>query len=887
MTNLTKFLTALFLLLFISTSAFSQRVKQTINDGWQFSKFQGDASQANFDASEWEILSIPHTWNNIDTDDETNGYFRAKGWYRRNIKVESLVENQRVYLYFEGANQETDVYINGEFAGNHKGGYSAFTFDITDFVTEGENLMAICVDNKHDVNIPPLSADFTFYGGIYRDLYLVYTPETSISLTHHASCGVYLTPFDIQATTAQLRAKTYLSNSSDELKKLTLETEIIDNSGKTVATAKEKVKLKANTENIAYESTLKLKDVTRWDIDNPYLYTVYSRLYDASGKEIDCIVNNIGVREFSFDPNTGFTLNGTYRKLMGTNRHQDYHHKGNALRDEMHVRDIELIKGMGSNFLRVAHYPQDPTVMQKCDQLGLLTSVEVPIVDLITLSDEFKQNCLDQTLEMVYQGYNSPSLVIWAYMNEVLLRPPYDSKDKVARQTYLDAVYDIASEIENIIREIDPTRYTMLPVHYGYELYKESGIMDLPMVIGLNLYSGWYGGELTQFEEALEKTHREFPEQSIFLTEYGADLDPRLHTFNPLRFDFTCEYGNVFHEHYVPEILKRDFIVGSTVWNYNDFFSEGRRDAVPHVNNKGLVGTDRVRKDLYFYYQALLKSEPVVHIVTKPWTTRAGASADGKTATQPLKIYTNAESVEVIHNGKSVGTYAVKDKIANLSIDFTDGENVIEAVIEGDGRVHRDQYRCNFKCINVKNNFSEMSVMLGSQRYFEDETAELCWIPEQAYTPGSWGYVGGEMGVTKTGNGLLPSSEIQVFGTDHEPIFQTQRVGIEAFKADVPDGSYAVYLYLSELLTDKKREALAYNLGNTAIDTKLIDRSFSIDINGTRVENNLNLAKEYGSERAVIKKYVVTVSRGEGLTVSFGEIESQPILNAIRIVKEH
>lgn len=885
MTRLTKLLSTLLLLLFVATPVFGQRIKQTINDGWRFAKYQNDASQKDFDASEWEILSIPHTWNNIDTDDETNGYFRGKGWYRRNIKVESLVENQRVYIFFEGANQETDVYVNGKKVGNHKGGYSAFTFDITDFVTTGDNLVAICVDNKHNLDIPPLSADFTFYGGIYRDLYLIYTPEASISLTHYASCGVYLTPQNIEGTSAQVDAKTYLSNSSNKSKKVTLQTEIIDNTGRVVASTKEKVRLRANTQNVLSHSTLSLKDVTRWDIDNPYLYTVYSRLYDAKGKEIDCIVNNIGVREFSFDPDNGFTLNGSYRKLMGTNRHQDYHHKGNALRDEMHVRDIELIKGMGSNFLRVAHYPQDPTVMQKCDQLGLLTSVEIPIVDLITLSDEFKENCITQLVEMIYQGYNSPSLIIWAYMNEVLLRPPYDSKDKVARQEYLDRVYDIASTIEATIREIDPTRYTLLPVHYGYGLYQEAGVMALPKMIGMNIYSGWYGGELSQFEKALDQAHVDFPNQSVFITEYGADLDPRLHTFNPLRFDFTCEYGNVFHEHYVPEILKRDFIVGSTVWNYNDFFSEGRRDAVPHVNNKGLVGTDRVRKDLYFYYQALLKKEPIVHIVTKPWTTRAGASADGKTATQPLKIYTNAESVEVIHNGKSVGVFAVKDKIANLSIDFTNGENVIEAVIEGKDRVYRDQYRCNFKCINVKENFTEMSVMMGTQRYFEDKTAELCWIPEQAYTPGSWGYVGGEMGVTKTGNGMLPSSEIQVFGTDQEPIFQTQRVGIEAFKADVPDGSYAVYLYLSELLTDKKREALAYNLGNTAIDRKLIDRSFSIDINGTRVENSLNLAKEYGAERAVIKKYVVTVSRGEGLTVSFGEIESKTILNAIRIVR--
>ncbi|MFI3258963.1 MAG: glycoside hydrolase family 2 TIM barrel-domain containing protein [Rikenellaceae bacterium] len=875
MKNLTKILSIIALLIMSvgANSAFSQRIKQSINDAWRFSKFEGDASATDFDSSKWEVVEIPHTWNGLDTDDEVNGYFRGKGWYRRSIKVESLIPDQRVFIYFEGANQETTLYVNGKRIGNHRGGYSAFTFDVTEAITEGDNVVSILVDNHRDLDIPPLSADFTFYGGIYRDLYLIYTPKSSISLTHYASSGVYLTPHNITETTAQVSAKTYLSNTKQESQKLTLETEIIDSSGSRVAVAQNKVKIKALSENIPVDTELKISNLRRWDVDDPYMYTVYSRLYDSSGTLIDCVVNNIGVREFSFDPNTGFTLNGSYRKLVGTNRHQDYHHFGNALRDEMHVRDIELIKDMGSNFLRVAHYPQDPTVMQKCDQLGLLTSVEIPIVDLITLSDEFKQNCIDQAIEMVYQGYNSPSVVIWAYMNEVLLRPPYKSSDKEAKEKYLSAVYDIASAIENKIRELDPTRYTLLPFDSNYKIYIESKIMELPMMLGTNLYCGWYEGELTMFEQMLDEFHRLFPTKSLFLTEYGADLDPRLHTFTPLRFDFTCEYGNVFHEHYFPEVLKRDFVVGSTVWNFNDFFSEGRRDAVPHVNNKGLVGTDRVRKDLYFYYQAHLKSTPIVHIVTKPWSSRAGASEDGLTCRQPLKIYTNSDKVEVIHNGRSLGHFEVKDKIANLEVDFTDGENVIEAVIEGDGRVHRDQYRCDFKCVNVKRNFTEMSVMMGTYRYFEDKTAELCWIPEQEYTPGSWGYVGGEMAVTKTGNGLVPSSAIQVFGTDHEPIFQTQRMGIEAFKADVPDGSYAVYLYLSELLTDKKRNNE--------------ERSFSIDINGVRVAKELNLAKEYGAERAVIRKYVVTVSKGEGITVDFGAIKSQPILNAIRIVKEH
>ena len=389
------------------------------------------------------------------------------------------------------------------------------------------------------------------------------------------------------------------------------------------------------------------------------------------------------------------------------------------------------------------------------------------------------------------------------------------------------------------------------------------------------------------FEEKLEELHKEFPHKPLLITEYGADVDTRIHSFSPVRFDFSCEFGSVYHEHYLPEILKRDYIVGAMVWNLNDFYSEARRNAMPHVNNKGLVSTDRERKDGYFLYQAYLKESPVLHIASKSWKNRAGASRDGKSCTQPLKVYTNADKVEVFLNGKSLGVYPVADKVVSVDIPFVNGKNVVDAVIEKEGREYRDQYVCDFKCVNVKNGFTEINVLLGARRYFEDRIAEMCWIPEQAYAEGSWGYIGGEVAPNKTRYGSLPASDKDILGTDQDPIFQTQRVGIEAFKADVPDGVYAVYLYWTELTSENKREALVYNLGNDVVREDYINRVFSVDINGVSVAKQLNIAEEYGSERAVIKKYIVPVSQGKGLVVRFGAVESVPILNAIRIVKEY
>lgn len=448
-------------------------------------------------------------------------------------------------------------------------------------------------------------------------------------------------------------------------------------------------------------------------------------------------------------------------------------------------------------------------------------------------------------------------------------------------------LHQIASAVEAQIRSLDSERYTMLPCHSTSQIYQEAGIAELPMLLGFNLYNGWYGGSLSGFEEKLEELHREFPHKPLLITEYGADVDTRIHSFSPMRFDFSCEFGSIYHEHYLPEILKRDYIVGAMVWNLNDFYSEARRNAMPHVNNKGLVSTDRERKDGYYLYQAYLKEAPVLHIASKSWKNRAGASRDGKSCTQPLKVYTNADRVEVFLNGKSLGVYPVSDKVVSVDIPFVNGENVVDAVIEKEGREYRDQYVCNFQCVNVKNGFTEVNVLLGAQRYFEDRTAELCWIPEQAYEKGSWGYIGGEVAPNKTRYGSLPASDTDILGTDQDPIFQTQRVGIEAFKADVPDGVYAIYLYWTELTSENKREALVYNLGNDVVKEEYANRVFSVDINGVSVAGQMNIAEEYGSERAVIKKYIVPVSQGKGLVVRFGAVESVPILNAIRIVKEY
>lgn len=873
--------TLLCALLLATTPLHAQRIKTTVNDTWRFSMQETAATADDFDDSTWDIVSIPHTWNALDTDDETPGYTRGKGWYRRWIEIEALLPEQRVGLHFEGANQTTVVYINGRRVGSHTGGYTAFAFDITPYVHTGRNLFVIEVDNAHDPDIPPLSADYTFYGGIYRDIYLLYTQTAHISTAHYASQGVYVKTHRIEGSRAQIAIRTLLSNPGTRPKNVRLEQQIADREGRIVARTSERITLQAGIENRPCEQLLEIDGVHLWDTKNPYLYKVYTRL--TFGERFDEVVSPLGVRTFRFDPDKGFFLNGRPVKLIGTNRHQDYLKMGNALSDDMHERDIELLGRMGGNFLRVSHYPQDPVVLEMCDKAGIVTSVEIPVINAVTRSEAFRENCRRMVLEMIWQNYNHPSTVIWAYMNEVLLQPPYAPGHTADKVDYFEWLHTIAETLEDTIRTTDPTRYTMLPCHSAHELYVESGIAALPQLLGFNIYDGWYRETFAHFGKRLDMLHELFPNQTLVVSEYGADVDPRIHTFAPERYDFSCEYGNLYHENYLPEILKRDFVAASSIWNLNDFYSENRGEAVPHVNNKGITGLDRTCKDSYYLYKAHLASIPVLHICTSNWKQRCGDPR------QRMKVYTNAPQVEVRVNGLRIGSFEVDNRIAEFDVTLREGENRIFVTGEVQHERVEALYECRYHDANDCSfeGFSSLNVLLGTNRCFEDPVRGTSWVAEQPYRSGSWGYVGGKVYRTLIRRGSVPASDAEILGTDNDPIYQTRREGIEEFRADVPDGSYAICLHFAELNTVEPRPGLPYNLGNDSVHNALQPRIFDIEINGCKVADALDIAEEYGALRAVCRKFEVTVRNGQGLRIRFRPVVGEPAVNAIRIYRNY
>ena len=885
----------IFILLFIvGWAQAQQRVVYTINDGWKFTKGSPfEAQLTGCDDSSWETVNIPHTWNDKDADDETPGFYRGPVWYRKQLFIDKSQEGRRAVIYFEGANQEVRFYLNGQFVGEHKGGYTRFCFDITPHLRYGqENLFAIYVNNVYNPNIPPLSADFTFFGGIYRDVYLQFMNPVHIATNDYASSGVYIRTPEVNNSAASVEITTLLTNDMPQAAEIRVENIICDADGKEVKKTQAEVKLAAGETKTDISKKIKIDSPRLWDIDDPYRYMVYTRILDKrKGTLLDEVVNPLGLRWFKFDSEKGFFLNGKGRKLIGTARHQDYFQKGNALRDELHVQDVLLLKEMGGNYLRVSHYPQDPVIMEMCDKLGIVTSVEIPVVNAVTETEEFLHNSVEMAKEMVRQDFNRPSVMIWGYMNEIFLRRPYTEGKQL--EDYYRFTEKVARALEATIREEDPSRYTMMAYHNMPQYYEDAHLTEIPMIQGWNLYQGWYEPDINEFQRLLDRAHKAYKGKVLMVTEYGPGVDPRVHSYQPERFDFSQEYGLVYHKHYLNEMMKRPFIAGSSLWNLNDFYSESRVDAVPHVNNKGVVGLNREKKDVYWFYKTALSRRPILVIGNREWKSRGGVvNTAQKECIQSVPVFSNAEEVELFVNNKSLGKKKIENNYALFDVPFVGGENLLEAVaVTGDNKL-RDMLRIQFQLVGsqLKDEavpFTELNVMLGSSRYFEDRAANVAWIPEQEYKPGSWGFIGGTSYRRQTGFGTMLGSDIDIHGTDMNPIFQTQRVGIKSFKADVPNGEYSVYLHWAELESGKEREALVYNLGADSEQTFAGNRSFGISINGTTVSDDFNVARDYGYARAVIKKFVITVKDGKGVSVDFHKKEGEPILNAIRIYRNY
>lgn len=851
------------------------------NDQWFFSK----------DNSRWESITIPHTWNVKDVMDDEPGYYRGIGWYKRIFKVNPSSKGKIFSLSFDGVNQEAEIYVNGKLAGKHTGGYTRFVIPITallNFTGDFKNELLVKVTNRFNEDIAPLTADFTFFGGIYRKVNLQITEPVHFYGGDTGADGIFIHTPSVSALKASLLVKSSLENSGGTAHIVQVKTIVYAPDGRTVSAQTLTVNLKPGEQKTLTQNLPSVDKPELWSPKKPALYRIVSRIVDAkSSIVLDELANSVGFRWFRFDAEKGFFLNGAPLKLMGSSRHQDYEGLGNALPDNLHIKDVEFLKAMGGNFLRVAHYPQDPVVLETCDRLGILASVEIPVVNAITESNGFTENCKQMQREMIHQNFNHPSVVIWAYMNEVLLRPKFD-KDKSRQLQYFNNVRTLAQELEDLTRREDSSRYTMMAFHGDFDRYNKAGLTQIPMIIGWNLYQGWYGGELKAFGEFLDKHHRELPDKPVLVTEFGADADPRIRSFLPVRFDKSVEYAIRFSQIYLNDILSRPFVSGAMVWNLADFSSETREETMPHINNKGLLTLGRKEKDTYHLYQAYLKEEPFIKIASGGWTERTGiADSINGSCLQPLQVMTNLEATELFLNGKSLGLQRSKDHICEWQVPFTSGINRLQ-VRSPQKTELSDQMDIHFTCLPSHflkaADFNSIHVLLGAKRYFIDEEEQVLWIPDQPYREGSFGYIGG-LPFKGAGNRIPYGSDKNILHTNQDPVYQTQQVDLKAYKMDVPDGTYELSLFFAELLGGGVKEALIYNLDNQTTKDDDEQRVFNVNVNGKSFLKNFNIAEEYGYATAVKKTIRISITDGGGLLLDFIRVKGRPVLNALSLRK--
>ncbi|MEM0965838.1 MAG: glycoside hydrolase family 2 TIM barrel-domain containing protein [Verrucomicrobiota bacterium] len=607
----------------------------------------------------YKEITLPHTWNAEDVL-EVADYRRGSSWYRKNLFIGEGDLDERIYLRFGAAGQDAKVFLNGVEIGDHVGGYSAFTCELTDGLVPGKNRIDVWVSNAQDRTTIPKSGDFNFYGGLYRSVQLLTAPEVSIRRDWLGGPGYRVWSENVSDTLSDLRLTAHVDNGSDARRSIRLEATLSNpEDGSIVSTGEISLDLGTGEATAAEVPMSDVASPRLWSPEDPFLYDVSLKLF-VDGKFVEECDFTHGFRWFQFNPDKGFFLNGKPYPLKGVNRHQDFEGIGSALSPRQHYEDLKLIKDVGANWLRLAHYQQDDYVLQLCDRMGLLVWEEIPYVNG-GRPDLIWENAHSMLLEMIEQHFNHPSVIIWGLSNEVWID---DRGDGYAN------IYDLIESLQDLVHAEDTVRKA------GFVTNKDKAarykIADLIDVIGYNLYFGWYGSTVHEsFTEGVTRLRDISPQTPIIITEYGAGSDLSIHTESPGKQDFSTQYQNEFLESHLKQMAEIEWLNGANWWSMFDFGSAKRGDSMPHINQKGLATFTRDKKDSFFLMKSYYSDDPVVYIESPFWTNRHGDS------TKDYRVFTNMDEVEFFHNGESLGTL---DDAFVWEVDLVEGENTLEAI---------------------------------------------------------------------------------------------------------------------------------------------------------------------------------------------------------------
>ena len=589
------------------------------NDNWRFAK-PGEAQT---------LITLPHTWNAQDGTDGGNDYWRGTCEYRKSFACPKLNEGEELWIEFRGAAMTAEVFLNGQKLARHEGGYSTFRANLTPAL-QAENELLVTVDNGKNDRVYPQKADFTFYGGLYRDVYLITVPTEHFDLDYFGGCGVKVTPV-----------------LSDDLRRATVTVETWHNASSVEITVGGK------TQTVEKTAVFEIEKPRLWNgKKDPFLYTTTARL--PGGDEVSV---NFGVRKIAFDAQKGFVLNNEPLRLCGAARHQDREGLGSALTRKEHEEDLALLLEMGANSVRLAHYQHDQYFYDLCDRAGMIVWAEIPYIT--EHMPTARENSISQMTELVVQNYHHPSIVCWGLSNEITATTGV-TEDLVENHRVLN----------ELCHKLDATRPTTMA--HVFMLSPDDPFVLLPDIRSYNLYYGWYVGELAQNDAWFDDWHRKHPHQVMGLSEYGADANPQYQSGKPEKGDWTESYQALYHEHMLKMWAERPYIWAMHCWNGFDFGADGRDEGgKPGQNQKGLVTFDRqTRKDAFYIYKAYLSDEPFVHLCGSRYVDRA----EDKTE---IKVYSNRDSVTLYVDGKEFDS-KTGDKVFHFEVPLT-GEHEIRA----------------------------------------------------------------------------------------------------------------------------------------------------------------------------------------------------------------
>lgn len=614
-----------------------------LKSGWTFSKEENAYDIKQNNQIEGETVALPHTWNALDGQDGGNDYYRGTCWYQKELVIpEYDTENEEVWIEFSGAAMRAKVYFNGELAGKHDGGYSTFRVNVTEYLKDA-NILTVSTDNAENNEVYPQKADFTFYGGLYREVRLLIVPKSHFALNYFGGNGLKVTP-KLEGNDAEVAVEAWTENVVDGCQ---VQFEIVDADGKLVDGIECEVH-----ENHSL-AALNIKNVHLWNgLQDPYQYKLRAIL----GGDIEEVM--FGCREFCVDPEKGFFLNGKSYPLCGAARHQDRQGVGNALTKEMQDEDMEIMREMGVNTIRLAHYQHSQYFYDLCDRYGMIVWAEIPYITMHMPTAN--ANSISQMTELVVQNYHHPSIICWALSNEI---------------TTVGGVSDDLIEnhkaLNDLCHRMDSTRLTTMA--NVFILSTDESLVNLPDIRSYNLYNGWYVGEKEDNDVWFDEFHQKYPDTVIGLSEYGADANPQYQSANPEKGDYTESYQAVYHEHMLQMWSERPFIWAMHVWNMFDFAADGRTEGgKPGQNQKGLVTFDRtIKKDAFYIYKAYLSKEKFVHLCGSRYVDRVESETE-------IKVYSNQPEVSLYMDGELVETKNA-DKVFAFHVAIT-GEHTVKAV---------------------------------------------------------------------------------------------------------------------------------------------------------------------------------------------------------------